>query len=314
MLKKFLISHAPFIHSESSISRKNSRILLAMLPMVIFSALIYGWPAISVLSLSVSFAIGIELLIRLPLGRELEVIDGNAAVIGLMFGLMMPATVPWWIILIGTFIAIVLAKQFFGGTGENPFNPVLVAYAALLLSWGDLLNFNQAYFPYSIGFSTVDPLAMLKQFGPAAIGSFSIWDLFIGQQLGGIGTTFGLGIVVGGLYLISKGDVRWEIALSFIVGLFLCAYLFHMANPAKYAAPLFHLVTGYALFGAFFLATEDASSPTYRLPMVLYGLGAGALTILIRNIGVYTDGVVFAILLMNAASPLLDKIHFRSYS
>jgi len=313
VFKKFLISHAPFIHSGSSTVRKNSRILSAMLPMVVFATLIYGWPAISVLLLSVSFAIGIELLIRLPLGKKLDVIDGNAAVIGLMFGLMLPATVQWWIILIGIFIAIVLAKQFFGETGENPFNPVLVAYAVLLLSWGDLLNFNQTYFPYSIGFSTVDPLTMLKQFGPKAIESFSSWNLFIGQQLGGIGTTFGLGIVIGGFYLILKGDIRWEISFSFIVGLFICAYLFHISNPEKYATPLFHIVTGYALFGVFFLATEDASSPTYRLPMILYGLGAGALTVLIRNIGIYTDGVVFAILLMNAASPLLDKLHFRSY-
>ena len=311
MLKKFLISHAPFVHNNSSIARKNVALLLAMMPLVAFAVCMFGWPAASVLLLSTSMAIGIELLIRLPLGRKLEVIDGNAAAIGLMFGLMLPPTAPWWFILVGTFIAIVIAKQFFGGTGENPFNPMLVAYAVLLISWGDVLNFTKAYLPYEFGFTAIDPLATLKQFGPSAVNDLSIWHLFMGQQLGGMGTTFGFGIVVGGLYLLTRGYIRWEITLSFLVGIWVCAYLFHWANPEIYAGPMFHLATGYVLFGAFFLATEDASSPVYRLPMILYGIGGGVLTIVIRNVGIYPDGVVFAILLMNAAAPLLDKFRVR---
>ena len=308
MLKKFLISHAPFIHNNSSIARKNAALLLAMLPLATFSVCMFGWPALSVLLLSTSMAIGIELLVRLPLGRKLEVIDGSAAAIGLMFGLMLPPTAPWWCILVGVFIAIVIAKQFFGGTGENPFNPVLVAYALLLISWGDILNFTKAYLPYEFGFNAINPLAVLKQFGPSATNNVSLWQLFMGQQLGGMGTAFGFGIVVGGIYLLVRGYIRWEISVSFILGIWGCAYLFHWANPNVYAGPMFHLLTGYALFGAFFLATEDASSPVYRLPMIVYGIGGGVLTIVIRNVGIYTDGVVFAILLMNAAAPLLDKL------
>jgi electron transport complex protein RnfD len=130
----------------------------------------------------------------------------------------------------------------------------------------------------------------------------------MGQHSGGIGSTFGLGLIIGGLYLILRGHIRWEISLSFIAGVFLTALVFNIADPNEYAKPMFHLLTGYTLIGAFFLATEDSSSPVNFIAMLLYGACAGVLTVLIRNIGFFVDGVVFAILMMNVANPLLDKI------
>jgi electron transport complex protein RnfD len=130
----------------------------------------------------------------------------------------------------------------------------------------------------------------------------------MGQQPGGIGTTFGLGLIIGGLYLMLRGHIRWEISLSFLASVFVTALLFNLSDPEKYANPVFHLLTGYTLIGAFFLATEDSSSPVNFVPMLLYGALAGILTVLIRNIGAFVDGVVFAILMMNVANPLLDKI------
>jgi electron transport complex protein RnfD len=130
----------------------------------------------------------------------------------------------------------------------------------------------------------------------------------MGRQVGGIGTAFGLGLIGGGLYLMAKRYIRWEIALSFLIGVFLTALMFHLAAPDRYAGPLFHLLTGYTLVGAFFLLPEDSSSPVNPIPMLIYGASAGVLTMLIRNIGVYTDGVLLAILLMNLVNPLLDKI------
>ena len=130
----------------------------------------------------------------------------------------------------------------------------------------------------------------------------------MGRYAGAIGSTFGLGLIIGGIYLILRGMIRWEISISFLAGVFVTALLFNISDPEKYAGPLFHLLTGYTLIGAFFLATEDSSSPVNFIPMLIYGACAGFLTVLIRNIGSFVDGTVFAILMMNIANPLLDKI------
>jgi electron transport complex protein RnfD len=130
----------------------------------------------------------------------------------------------------------------------------------------------------------------------------------MGRQSGGIGSIFGLGLIIGGLYLIIRGHIRWEISVSFLAGLFITALIFNLADPEKYASPVFHLLTGYSLIGAFFLATEDSSSPVNLIPMLIYGALGGCLTILIRNIGAFVDGTVLAILLLNVANPLIDKI------
>ncbi|MBC8247713.1 MAG: RnfABCDGE type electron transport complex subunit D, partial [Deltaproteobacteria bacterium] len=152
----------------------------------------------------------------------------------------------------------------------------------------------------------------LKNFGLSAINAFRAGDLLLGQQLGGLGTTFGLGLILGGIYLILKGFIRGEIPCAFLAGLFVSAFLFQLADSTRYAGPVFHLLTGYTLVGAFFLATEDSSSPVNRIPMLIYGALGGVLTILMRNIGAYADGVVFAILIINVANPLLDKIRPRA--
>ena len=234
--------------------------------------------------------------------------DGNAAVIGLLFAMLLPATTPWWAVVIGTFVAIFVGKQIYGGMGGNPFNPVLIGMAIVFLSWKGLFDFNEALVNYDFGFNMVYPLAAIKHHGAAAAGSYSLTGLLMGRQTGGIGATFGLGLILGGLYLILKGVIRWEISLSYLAGVFFTALVFNLVDPIRFAPAEFHLVTGFTLIGAFFLVTEDSSSPVNFLPMILYGAGAGIMTVLIRNIGAYVDGVVFAILMFNIANPLLDKI------
>jgi electron transport complex protein RnfD len=161
---------------------------------------------------------------------------------------------------------------------------------------------------YDFEFATAYPIAAAKHFGAEGIEAFNLWDLFAGQQIGGIGATFGLGLVAGGIYLILRGIIRWEIPIAFIAGIYLTALVFHMVDPVRYVGPAFHLVTGYTLIGAFFLATEDSSSPVNFAPMLIYGAAGGIMTVLIRNIGVYVDGVIMAVLVINLVSPILDKI------
>jgi electron transport complex protein RnfD len=284
--------------------------MLAALPAVAMGLVQYGIAALAVLSLSVSTAMLWELAINKARKSTITIGDGNAALIGLLFGMLLPATVPWWLVVIGTFIAVVIGKQIFGGLGCNPFSPPLVALAIITLSWSGIINFNAALVGYDFLDNMIYPLTSAKIILKAGSGilDYSAPALFFGQQSGGIGSTFGFGLVVGGIYLILRGHVRWEIVLSFLVGLFVTALIYNAVNPDKFASPWIHLLAGYSLIGAFFLLPDDASSPVNLVPMLIYGAGAGFLTILIRNNGVFVDGTVFAILLVNLASPVLDKM------
>jgi electron transport complex protein RnfD len=282
--------------------------MLAALPAVIGGICTFGVPALRVLALSVATAILWEWGLNYIMKKPATIADGNAAMIGLLMGMLMPATAPWWLVIVGTFLAVIIAKGIFGGIGANSFNPPLVAIAILMLSWGEMFDFYGTLVGYNLNFPAVYPLETLKFFGVDAVTGFSPADLLMGKQAGAIGAVFGLGLIIGGIYLMLRGFIRWEISVSFIVGLFITAHLFSMANPDKYAGPMFHLLTGYTLIGIFFLATEDSSSPVNFVPMLIYGAGAGFMTILIRNIGAYVDGIVYAILLMNIVSPLIDRI------
>ena len=310
--KLYTVSHAPYWHNGTSVTAKSYHTMLAALPAVIVGVHQYGVPALGVLSLSTSSAMGWEYLLNRIMKRPVSIGDGNAAVVGLLLGMLLPATTPWYAVIVGAFVAMLVGKHMYGGLGCNPLNPALVALAILLLSWKMLLDFDHALRNYDLGFAMTYPLTVMKYFGPKTASEYSLWGMFLGRQSGAIGATFGLGIVLGGLYLILRGFIRWEIPVSYLAGIFITAFFFSLGNPEKYGGPIFHLVTGYTLISAFFLATEDSSSPVNTLPMVVYGLGGGALTVLIRNVGSFVDGAVFAILLMNIANPLLDKIRPRS--
>jgi electron transport complex protein RnfD len=222
--------------------------------------------------------------------------------------MMLPAITPWWLIVVGTFVAVVIGKAIFGGIGANPFNPALLGMAVLILSWKMFFDFDTAYVNYMFDFPALAPLTAVKSQGAGAAELFSLSDLIWGRAVGGAGTTFGLGLIIGGIYLILRGYIRWELSVSFVAGILVTAAIFYLFNPDNYAGPLFHLFSGYTLLGAFFLITENSSSPVNRIPMLIYGFLGGFMIILMRNVGAYADGTVLAILLTNLANPLVDKI------
>jgi Na+-translocating ferredoxin:NAD+ oxidoreductase subunit D len=306
--KKLIVSHAPFWHDGSSITTRSYHIMLAAMLAIIPGLIMYGASAVAVVSMSVSSAILWELAFNKISKQPVSVGDGNASLIGLLFAMMLPATSPWWVVVTGTFVAVIIGKQIFGGIGANPFNPVLIGMSILMVAWKDYFDFDAALVNYDLDMVMVYPLAYLKNFGVSIVDQFSIIDLLTGKQVGGIGATFGIGIILGGIYLIIRGFIRWEITISFLAGIFITALAFQISDPQNYAGPVFHLLTGYTLLGAFYLSTEDSSSPVNFIPMLIYGAGCGVMTVLIRNIGAYVDGVVLAILLMNLANPLIDKI------
>ena len=306
--KKLIVSHAPFFHSGRSITERSYHTMLATLPALLLGFYHYGMPAVGVVCLSISTAIIWELLFNLITKRTITIGDGNAALLGLLFAMLIPATMPWWAVATGTFILIVIGKHIFGGIGSNAFNPLALAVAMLAVSWKGLFDFDAALLNYDLEFATIYPLVAAKYFGAASAAKFSLLDLFMGKQLGGIGTTFGLGLLIGGIYLMLRGFIRWEISLTFLAGVYLTAFVFNLVDPARFASPAFHLLTGYTLIGAFFLATDDSSSPVNFIPMLIYGAAGGIMTVLIRNIGVWIDGVILGILVINLIAPLLDKI------
>ncbi len=307
--KTLIVSHAPFWHDGSGIPERSYHTIIAALPAALVGIAYYGVPALGVICLAVSSAILWELLFNYAGKRPITVGDGNAAMTGFLLAMLLPASAPWWLVLLGTFLAIVIGMQIFGGIGANPFCPVALAVAILMVSYTTHLDFDAGLVNFSLDFpSPTDPMAALKAFGPAAIENFRPMDLLMGLHVGGLGSGCGLAIIIGGVYLILRGFIRWEISISFIAGIFVTAMLFNMADPARYASPIFHLLAGYTLIGAFFLATESSSSPVNVIPMIVYGVMGGIMTVLIRNIGVWVDGVIFAILLINLINPLVDKI------
>ncbi|MGD9731655.1 MAG: RnfABCDGE type electron transport complex subunit D, partial [Desulfamplus sp.] len=305
---KFTVSHAPFWHDGDSIKSMNLNIMAAALPATLFGIMQFGMPALGVICLSIASAMAWEALFCVASKRPIIINDYNAAVIGMLFGMMLPATVPWWAVLTGTFVCIVVGQQIFGGIGANPFNPAVIGIAIVTLSWKSIFDFDTALVNYQLSFTALEPLSALKHQGPDVVTMFQPYALLMGNQVGAIGSIFGAGIIFGGLYLIIRGYIRLEITLSYIIGIVVTAWIFNITDPSKYASPMFHVLTGYTLLGAFFLANETSSSPVNLIPMLIYGAMGGFMTILIRNIGVYPDGTVYAILLINLINPLIDKI------
>jgi electron transport complex protein RnfD len=214
------------------------------------------------------------------------------------------------VVVTANFAGIIIGKQLFGGLGANPLNPVLVGWAVIRVTktWAGFLDFDLMLINYEPGFVIQYPLAALKAQGPEAVSRFDLTALFLGQQTGGIGASAVVCLLAGGLYLVLRGAIRWEIPLCFFLGIVAVAAIFKGTNSAAYAGPTFHILTGNVMIGAFFLSTDNASSPINRWGMVVYGLACGSLTIILRVWSIYPDGVIFSCLLMNLFVPLLDKL------
>lgn len=303
------ISVPPFWHCGRTIRGNSLHTLAALVPALFMSILLWGIPALRVAALSVFTAMTVEFLCQKAMGQRCTQDNGTAAVTGLLFAFLLPASAPWWIVVIGTACAIGLGRMAFGGYGANPVNAVLVGWALVFVSFPAQMDAASTVLVTEY----IDPLLKLKYFGAASVADISYFDLLLGFQLGGLGATQAGLLFLGGLYLILKGVIRWEIPLTFLLGTVFTAFCFRMADPALYADPLFHVCTGSTILAAFFLATEDSCSPHRRLPMLLYGLTGGALVVIIRVFGMYTDGAPFAVMLINLLAPMFGLIKTRPF-
>ena len=304
------VSPSPHCHSGTRITGVSFSFLLALLPAVVMGAYYYGFDAIRVMGASVASAMLAEALFQGVLRKPITIADGSAAVSGLLLALILPASVPLYVVVVANFAGIIIGKQCFGGLGANPLNPALVGWAIIRITktWAGFLDFDLMLINYDTGFILQYPLAVLKAKGPAALSTFDTTALFLGKQTGGLGASAIICLLLGGLYLVIRGAIRWEIPLCFFLGVIIVSGAFWMADKTAYANPLFHLLTGNVMIGAFFLATENGSSPVNRWGLLVFGLGCGIFTVILRVWSIYPDGVVFSCLLMSLFVPMLDKL------
>ncbi len=305
---KLTVSSPPHWHGKLSESKIHLNIILALLPAVIYALLTYKFHAARVIALSLTTAAISEFLICKLFKKPVTLYDGSAFLIGLLYALLLPANMPYWLVIFGSFLAIFIGKHLFGGLGSNPLNPTLVGWAICYISWPSYFNLDLAFVNYPLNFDFRFPLALLKNGGVEHITDFKPLNLLLGKQVGGIGAAAVLFLIIGGIYLIVKKTIDWETPLAFTVGLLGMSSIFWLSDPAAYASPFFHLLTGNAIIGIFFLSTDFASSPFNRWGIIIFGLSCGMLTIILRIWSIYPDGVIFAILIMNLTTPLLDGI------
>ncbi len=318
MGKLLSVSLSPHVHSGNSVKKEMYGVIIALIPAMLVSFYFFGLDAIRVTLISVLGAVGFEYLIQKYLLKvKPSVYDGSAIITGLLFAFNMPSNLPTWIILIGILVAIGIGKMSFGGLGQNPFNPALVGRVFLLISFPVQMTTWPKVNP--LNFSMVDaetaatPLALIKEGLKNGESLSSLMDkipttldMFIGQVGGSLGEVSALAILLGGIYMLWKKIITWHIPVSMLGTIAIFSGILHLANPEAYAGPLFHLLTGGAMLGAVFMATDMVTSPMTNKGMIIFGVGIGVLTVLIRVFGAYPEGVSFAILIMNAFVPLIN--------
>ena len=318
-MDKLLVSPSPHLHAKTSTTSLMHDVVIAMLPAVVVSVLFYGWSELLILGVSVASCVLLEYLItKYLLKRPCTVGDWSAAVTGVLLALNLPATTPWWVVLIGAIVAIGVAKMTFGGIGQNLFNPAIAGRVFLLISFPTYMTDwtrPQGFIGNGLDAMTgATPLGMVKEGGISAVADLDYLDMFFHNIGGSAGELSALAILAGFVYLLVRRVIKPYITLSILATVAIFSGIFWAVNPAEYTGPLFNLLTGGILLGSVFMATDYVTSPMSNLGGVIFGVGIGVLTMLIRYFGAYPEGVSFAILIMNSTVPLINKwCHSRKY-
>jgi electron transport complex protein RnfD len=300
MENKLHISVSPHIHSKRSTQKIMLDVLIALLPATIAGVVIFGITSLAVIAVCVGVAVLSEFLFNVIVKKQQTISDLSAAVTGLLLALNLPANVPLWQAAIGSLFAIIIVKCLFGGIGRNVVNPAITARVFMLVAFSSL---TQAAFPVD-STAGATPLALLSEDKTAV----SLQDLFLGNVGGAIGETCSVALLLGGIYLLVKKVISWHIPVAFIGTTFIFSLALHGFDPI---AALSLVLSGGLILGAIFMATDYVTSPTTPLGKLIFGIGAGLITVLIREWGIYPEGVSFAILIMNILNPYIDSLTAR---
>jgi len=311
-MSKFVVSLSP--HEKGKFTVKNIMwgVVIALIPAMLSSVYFFGIGAIKVILLSIIFCVGAEYLIQKFITKEkITAFDGSAAITGILLAFNVPSSVPTWMLLAGSVVAIGVAKMPFGGLGKNPFNPALVGRAFMLASFPVAMTtwpvpIKSAWTMTPDAFTAATPLGILAEQGASKI-NVSYLDLLIGQVGGSLGEVSAIAILLGGLYMLYKKIITWHIPVFYLAAMFLFTGIFYLIDPVKFADPLFHILAGGAMLGAWFMATDMVTSPMTPKGMIIFAIFGGILASAIRIWGSYPEGVSYSILIMNAFVPLINK-------
>ena len=319
-MDKLIVSPSPHLHTKTSTKSLMRDVVIALLPAVVVSVLFYGWSELLVLGVSVASCVLLEFLInKYLLNRPCTIGDWSAVITGVLLALNLPATTPWWVVLIGAVVAIGVAKMTFGGLGQNLFNPALVGRVFLLISFPTYMTdwTKPAGFLSNAlvdGYTGATPLGIAKGLGPQGVEGLDYLNMLFLNIGGSAGELSAIALLVGFAYLLIRKVIRPYITLSILATVAVFSGIFWVINPAEYTGPLFNLLTGGLLLGSIFMATDYVTSPMSNWGGVIFGVGIGVITMLIRYFGAYPEGVSFAILIMNSVVPLINKVcHTKKY-
>jgi len=319
---ELIVTVSPHVRDEETTSRIMWSVSISLLPAVVMGAYFFGPRAVFTVALAIISALLSEYLFQKALKKKIAVNDGSAFLTGLLLGMNLPASVPFYIPIIGSFIAVIIAKQLFGGLGYNVFNPALIGRAFLLISFPRLMTIwtkPDAAFVMLDATTTATPLGILKEEGLSKLievfgDKINLYaELFNGHRAGSIGETSALALLIGAGFLLYKRYITWHVPASFLGTVAVLAWIFGGKSPETgkmllFAGdPLIHLLSGGLMLGAFFMATDYVTCPSARKGQIVFGIGCGFLTMLIRLKGGYPEGIMFAILLMNCFAPLIDR-------
>jgi electron transport complex protein RnfD len=319
MNKLIAVSPSPHVHSGESVSKLMFNVVLALMPAFVVSLYYFGVGALIVTLIAVASCLLFEFLIQKYLMKVTPTItDGSAIVTGLLLAFNVPSNLPWWIVVIGSLVAIGVGKMSFGGLGNNPFNPALVGRVFMLISfpvqmtsWPLPMASRVAYLDAVTG---PTPLAIIKEglkngetISQMADKIPSHMQLFMGVMGGSLGEIAAFALLIGFAWLLITRVITWHIPVSIFTTIAVFTGILWLINPDRNADPIFHLLTGGVMIGAIFMATDYVTSPMHPLGMWVFGIGIGALTVIIRVWGAYPEGVSFAILIMNAFVPLINN-------
>ena len=308
--KKPIVTASPHITNHTSTRGLMLNVCIALLPALVASTLIFGARALLVTGVTVAACVGFEALYCVVMKKPVPVGDFSAVVTGMILAFNLPASIPWWIVVIGAFVAIAIAKMTFGGLGKNPFNPALVGRVFLLIAYPvQMTSFPMPANGAFDALSGATPLAAVKHgVAPDVLG---VQELLLGNMPGSLGEVAALALICGFVYLLWRRVITWQIPVSVLGTMAVFAFVVALASgstgPVLWQFPLFHVLAGGALLGAIFMATDYSTSPMTVRGGVIFGIGIGAITMCIRLWGAYPEGMSFAILIMNACVPLINK-------
>ena len=316
-MNKLIVAPAPHVHSGDSVRKNMLNVIIALIPAYLVSLYFFGLGAFIVSAKAFVSCVVFEYLIqRFICKQKTSIGDLSAVLTGMLLGFNLPSNLPVWMVVVGALVAIGVAKMSFGGLGNNLFNPALVGRVFLLISFPAPMTTWPKPTPLTMSYldaqTAATPLTLMKEKGVEALPT--LWEMFIGHMGGSLGEVSALALLIGGIYLIVTKTISWHIPVSILLTVFVFSGILWLANGEVYANPMIHLLSGGLMLGAIFMATDYVTSPMSPLGQIVYGIGIGIITIVIRVFGSYPEGMSFAILIMNAATPLINMyIHPKRF-